>query len=391
MLSLSDAARHQGGPVKATISREEFSRALGAVEHAVPGKSNLPILSHVLIEAADGQLKLRTTDLAVMIADKAPATVTEPGTITLPAQTFSGWLKLLDSSALVEITCNGNQAQVISGRSKSKYSTGNPEEFPPMPVIEDDAMVVEMDTKALGLALGEVLVAAASKLTRPECTALYVHATGSGLELATTDGFRLATTKLTDVAIEGDSEWEALIPADAMQEVQKLLKEATGRVRIAIGRAWAMVDIGPGGTVLYTRLIDSKFPPYMRVIEKADADVTSVVEVDRALLQKATRVSMLFGEGEVKPVKLETNETGWLDLKGLGGEHQSHESVPADFYKGDEMVARLNGVYLKDALDAMPDSRVVLSSGGPATPLVIRPAESTATTHLIMVLVGNGE
>ena len=149
--------------MKVQVSRDAFSTALGAVERAVPSKSNLPILSHILLDARDGQLTLTATDLGVMITDRATAVVTDPGTVTLPAAVLSGWLGLLEKTALIEISTHGTKAHLESGRSISKYATGAPDEFPPLPVMDDDATVIEVEAKAFALGLGEVLVAAAAK------------------------------------------------------------------------------------------------------------------------------------------------------------------------------------------------------------------------------------
>ena len=54
--------------MKFSISRDAFLDSLQQVQHVVSTRTTLPILSNVLIEAADGKLHLTTTDLDVGVS-----------------------------------------------------------------------------------------------------------------------------------------------------------------------------------------------------------------------------------------------------------------------------------------------------------------------------------
>ena len=72
--------------MKFQIDREAFLEALQQVQHVVSTRTTLPILSNVLIEASDGQLRLTTTDLDVGISGLVKADVEKTGSTTLPAR-----------------------------------------------------------------------------------------------------------------------------------------------------------------------------------------------------------------------------------------------------------------------------------------------------------------
>ena len=72
--------------MKLSVSKEKLLQGLQTVQNVVSTRTTLPILSNVLLEAADGQLKLTTTDLDVGIRGGIEATVEKPGSATLPAR-----------------------------------------------------------------------------------------------------------------------------------------------------------------------------------------------------------------------------------------------------------------------------------------------------------------
>ena len=72
--------------MKFSISRNALSDLLGVVISAVPAKSTLPILSNVLIKADKEGLTLVATDLDISIRTKGEASVSEEGSITVPAK-----------------------------------------------------------------------------------------------------------------------------------------------------------------------------------------------------------------------------------------------------------------------------------------------------------------
>jgi len=65
--------------MKVTIERAALLRALGHVHRVVERRTTIPILANVLIDARDGALMLKATDLDLEITEKAAAEVGQPG------------------------------------------------------------------------------------------------------------------------------------------------------------------------------------------------------------------------------------------------------------------------------------------------------------------------
>ena len=61
--------------MRVTIERSAFLKALTHVQSVVERRNTIPILSNVLLQAGDGQLKLTATDLDIEIVESVPAEV----------------------------------------------------------------------------------------------------------------------------------------------------------------------------------------------------------------------------------------------------------------------------------------------------------------------------
>jgi len=81
--------------MKFTISKQSFIDALSQVQHVVTNRTTLPILSNVLIEASEGQLKLTTTDLDVGVVGTVEAEISKEGSTTLPVKRLASIVREL--------------------------------------------------------------------------------------------------------------------------------------------------------------------------------------------------------------------------------------------------------------------------------------------------------
>ena len=63
--------------MKVTIERSVLLKALGHVHRIVERRNTIPILANVLIEAGEGRLSLKSTDLDLEAAESVPADVAQ--------------------------------------------------------------------------------------------------------------------------------------------------------------------------------------------------------------------------------------------------------------------------------------------------------------------------
>src|SRR5580700_9053065 len=126
--------------LKADCPRKELFEAVQTVGHAVSGRSTLPILSHILIQAEDNGLRLIATDLELGISCRIKAQVQEGGSLTAPARTLTEVLgNLPDKSDVALSVDKSHTVRVHCERSDYKILGLPAEEYPRLPEVKDAA------------------------------------------------------------------------------------------------------------------------------------------------------------------------------------------------------------------------------------------------------------
>src|SRR6202007_362213 len=92
--------------MKFTIERAKLLPSLAHIQSVVERRNTIPILSNVLLKAADGALALSATDMDLEIAEPVPAEVTRPGATTAPAHTLYDIVRKLPDDSQVEFETN---------------------------------------------------------------------------------------------------------------------------------------------------------------------------------------------------------------------------------------------------------------------------------------------
>ena len=123
--------------MKFSVSKEKLLEGLQTVQNVVSTRTTLPILSNVLLQAADGQLRFTTSDLDVGIRAGVEASIEKPGATTLPARRLLSIVRELPASEITIDVDSKNVASIRSGPSFFKILGLPEEEFPPLPKFDD--------------------------------------------------------------------------------------------------------------------------------------------------------------------------------------------------------------------------------------------------------------
>ena len=115
--------------MKFKINKDHFTNGLQQVLNVVATRSTMPILSNVLIEAADGHISLTTTNLDLGIRCRIKADVEEVGGLTLPVRKLSTIVRELPQADVFVEAGNNNQAKITSGGSLFRIMGISTEEF----------------------------------------------------------------------------------------------------------------------------------------------------------------------------------------------------------------------------------------------------------------------
>lgn len=367
--------------MKLTIERAAFLRSLNHVQSVVERRNTIPILSNVLIEAADGRLSLTTTDMDLAMVESVEADIAESGAITTPAHTLYDIVRKLPDGAQIALEYDGTEQKLslASGRSRFVLACLPREEFPVM--AEDDMphkfVLSAQDLKSL---IDKTRFAISTEETRFYLNGIYMHvpeADPQALIAVATDGHRLARVRLP--LPEGAADIPGvIIPRKTVNEIRKLLDELDEPVQISLSESKIRFEIP--GSVLSSKLIDGTFPDYDRVIPKQnDKDL----EIDAHLFAEAIdRVSTISNE-KSRAVKLVV-DTDRVTLSVTSPDNGSATEEVAAGYTSETIEIGFNARYVLDIMGQVKGDTVKVSFADASAPTLVQDNTDDTALYVLM-------
>ena len=176
------------------------------------------------------------------------------------------------ADASLELRPAEQDVEILSGSATFHIRTLRAEDFPPLPEPGGDT-VVKVPAAAFVETINRVARSASRDETRPILTGILVSASGSELRMVATDSYRLSV-KETSLEVPLDGEFEATVPARALQELARIAQgsdkgsddEKVKELSVSVRANQIIFEIG--GDVLSSRLIDGQFPNYRQLLAR---------------------------------------------------------------------------------------------------------------------------
>jgi DNA polymerase-3 subunit beta len=370
--------------MKATVERSVLLKALGHVHRIVERRNTIPILANVLIEASDGKLALKSTDLDLEASESVVADVAQAGATTVPAHVIYDIVRKLAEGAQASLETEGETGQLLlrSGRSRFHLQALPASDFPDL-ATGDFSHAFTVPAVELKRLIDNTQFAISTEETRYYLNGIFLHTVEAGgatmLRAVATDGHRLA--RVETPAPEGAAGMPGVIaPRKAVNEVLKLLEDMAQDVRIELSTAKARFRFGD--VVLTTKLIDGTFPDYARVIP-AGNDKRLVVDKDP--FEKAVdRVSTLSSE-RGRAIKLAIAD-GRMTLSVNNPDSGSaSEEIEVD-YDSAPIDIGFNAHYLLDIIGQLSSDTALIRLADPGSPTLIQDRDGASALFVLMPL-----
>lgn len=369
--------------MKLSILQQDLLPALQAVSRSVGVRSTLPVLANVLIQAAEGNIRLSATNLELGIVKKVAAEVTEEGDITIPAKILLEVVSSLPTEKL-EIESSGEQLKISSKNSNSVLNGIQASEFPAIPLSSE--LVILVDSKVLKQAVPQIAFAAAADEGRPILTGVLTEIKRGQLELVATDGFRLSH-KTAKIDTNDEVTFKAIIPRRTFEEVVRLIGEdlmsSDDKIEMSASENQNQMIFKIGQTQLSSRLIEGQFPSWEKIIP---ASYVNRMEVERVELLKAVKLASVFARDAANVLKIEVGDTSHTNVKvsaqakEFGGQVSEVDARIA----GEPVSIAFNSKFLSEALSACGSPQVSIEFSGNVSPALIKPVGEEGLEYVIM-------
>jgi DNA polymerase-3 subunit beta len=361
-----------------TVTQENFARALSAVGRVASTKTQLPILSNILLRTDGNRLLVAATNLEVATTQYIGAKIAKPGAITVPARLISEFVSSLPKDS-IELKVVNNNIHLKSGNYSSVINGVVADDFPELPTINEKSSIsYNINIEDFKQAVSQTIITASSDSTRPVLTGVYWHSHNGHLYLAATDGYRLSERRL----VETTSDVSAIIPVQTLQEVLRTIVEDSDTVDILFDETQVRFRINEAEII--SRLVDGNFPDYRQLIPKK-SDISAIV--DKQEFIRVTKIAGLFARDSGGSATVTVDgDTKIVSLHSIASEMGENTSELTGRITGEGQVT-LNSRYLAEALSVLEDEEIEFSFSGKLSPCILKSTKKdTNYYHVIMPL-----
>jgi DNA polymerase III subunit beta len=357
-----------------TIDASDLTHALRLASRAVSNGRTAPILANVLIKTSDDAIEVTGFDLEIGIHASAPATITAPGTLTLPARLLTDLASSL--SGTLTVAAVADAVTITSATGTYSVQGISAEDYPAFPVAT--APPFKLPAAPFLDAIAVALTAVSSDESKQALTGVNVTF-GQVIEAAATDGHRLAMmtagTISSDITVPFDVQMEVTVPGRALSELRRIATDDTLGITLDPGQ----ITVTSGATTLTARTFDAKYPDYRKLIPQSFKHQATLNR--REFLSALQRVAIMADQSNsvIKLTGTDNTLSIAAESAGLGS---AGESIAAQITGSPD--AAFNGHYLIDALKANSSDTVSLELNSPTTPAIITADDQPDFLYLIM-------
>jgi DNA polymerase-3 subunit beta len=355
-------------------SRDNILEGILTVQKAVSLKTTLPILQGILFDCRGESFKLMATDLELGIEYQVESEIMENGWVVLDARLLGEIIRKLPS-AEVEISVNEGYITEIKCANSCFHLQGkNGEDFPELPQVDGERSFL-LPQDLLKSMIRQTTFACAVDEIRPILTGALLECSRGEISMVALDGFRLA---VRTVKLDMEEDISAVIPAKTLNEIQKILRDDRGSVRIDL--AGNQVLFSMEKTRVISRLLEGDFINYRQIIPEEYG--TGITLKNAELLDSCERASLLAREGKNNLIKFSVQED-CLRITSNAEIGEVLEEITVET-EGKDIEIAFNSKYLTDVLKIIESEYIKLELTTGVSPCIIKPKEGEHYIYLLL-------
>lgn len=363
--------------MKVECVKEKLGKAISSTEKITGKNLTLPVLSCLLLEAKDGELTIRATNLDLGIEYKIPVKVSTPGKIAIPGAVLNSFISNLTNTK--NITLEVLDSGILSVKTEQSSISIKPfpaDDFPSLPtVVHDKTLTIPASDFLKGLK--SVAYSASVSSVKPELSSVYVYGDEDMLVFAATDSFRLAEKR---IRVKGKKlDGELLIPYKNVGEIMRVLGDVNGDVEIVYTKN--QIAFMFENTYLTSRVIEGTFPDYKQIIPKEGTTEATALKQD---VIQAFKLLTVFSD-KFNQVHIKLSPTGKLFEITTRNENvgEGTTNIPATV-TGESLAVNFNHKYITDGFQSVDADSINLSFNGLNRPVVVRGVNDKSFLYIVM-------
>lgn len=362
--------------MKFTIERKQLLKPLQQLSGPLSGRPKLPILSNLLLKVSEKKLSLTSTDLEVeMLAEITLKKPSENGSITVHARKFFDIWRGLPEDSEIQVTLEGNHLIMRSNRSRFSLSTLPATDFPNLDNWRSK-IKFELSQVILKRLIEATQFSMAQQDVRYYLNGMLFETEGKELRTVATDGHRLAVCSLN---INQDlSRHSVIVPRKGVVAFMRLLDIRNDLLKLRIGNN--NIQAHAGNFTFTSKLIDSRFPDYRRVLLK---NPNKKLTADCNKLKQAFSRAAILSNEKFRGVRLYITKNQ-LRITSNNPEQEESEEIIDVNYQNQMIEISFNVSYILDVLNVLKCEQVNLLLTDSNSSVQIEDAANNAASYVVM-------
>ena len=361
--------------MKIVCNKSDLVKGVNIVSKAVPGKTTMPILECILIDATTDIIKLTANDMELGIQTEIAGEIIDRGMIAIDAKIFSEIVRKLPDNEVSIETDDRLQTTIVCEKAKFDISGKPGNEFAYLPIIEkDDYIAISQFT--LKEVIRQTIFSIADTESNKLMTGELFEIKDNVLRVASLDGHRISIRKIE--LKNPVSDYKMVVPGKTLIEISKILSgEAESMVEISYTNNHIVFEFD--NTIVVSRLIEGD---YFKIDQMLSSDYDTKVRINKKeFLNCIDRATLLIKEGDKKPIIIDIqDEMMELKIKSQIGSMNEEIMISKD---GKDLLIGFNPKFLIDALRVIDDEEVTLYLMNAKAPCFIKD-ETESYIYLIL-------
>lgn len=363
------------------IDRDELYKAISRVQSIIEKRSNMPILSTILLSTDNSDIYLSATDLEISFQQKLSADVIYSGSVTISGRKL---FEIVKESKSPDIYIKGKENNwVFISDDLTRYNLAClPADEYPIFVEPEDVVTIDIEGDILKEMINKTIYSVTLDEAGFKLSGIYtekiVKEDKIFLRMVATDGHRLSMVDKEIKDVENlKIDTGVMIPKKGMNELNKLASEEG---TISLGFKQNNCVAKKENTLIVIRLLETKFPDYNTVIPKK---AKHIIKIKRESILDGMKKMIILSNESYRGVKitLENNNMELVSINPDLGDAQENLEVT---YEEERLEMGYNAKYFIDVLQSMDSEMVELGFIDNSSPCMITGKEDQGFLGLIM-------
>jgi len=363
------------------IDRGELLKSVSRVQSIIEKRTNMPILSTVLLNAGGGKLEISATDLEMGFQQTLPSEIIQEGSMAISGRKLFEILKESRGPSFHIKEKENNWAFITDGVARFNLACQPADEFPTF-VEPEGVQMVNIEGETLSEMINKTIYAVTMEEVGFKLSGVFMETVIKDevafLRMVSTDGHRLSFIEKSIPGLESLQLSDGvLVPRKGMSELNKLASEE-GAVQLGFEQKSCVAR--KDDALMVVRLLETKFPDYKAVIPDKEK---FNISVERILLLEAMRKMLILSNERYRAVKVSL-ENDNLELVSTNPDLGEAQEIIKVEYNGERMAMGFNPRYFVDVLQSMESEIVLLGFVEEKKPCVVRGEADGGFLGLVM-------